>query len=162
MNEWYKQLFGESEGKDGKGLFPWLHLLHRPALHGQFIQEGSRTMFETIVDVKEARKDLFIDPLEGNFDGLNFWGDNWNMSVVNCKATAHPGSHRRRGVPEVLVEVDDLVRWQRGYLITSSGVPQPAATSAGVNPSTSRVWKACLRCWQAGLRRPDRRAGKQS
>ena len=73
MNEWYKQLFGESEGKDNKGLFP-ASCIFSTDLHsmGQFIQEGSRTMFETIVDVKKPAQDLFIDPLEGNFDGLNF------------------------------------------------------------------------------------------
>ena len=54
MNEWYKQLFGESEGKDNKGLFP-ASCIFSTDLHsmGQFIQEGSRTMFETIVDVKK-------------------------------------------------------------------------------------------------------------
>ena len=86
MNEWYKQLFGESEGKDNKGLFP-ASCIFSTDLHsmGQFIQEGSRTMFETIVDVKKPAKDLFIDSLEGNFDGLNFLADQ-NMSVVNRKA----------------------------------------------------------------------------
>ena len=64
---------------------------------GQFIQEGSRTMFETIVDVKKPAQDLFIDKLEGNFDGLNFLADQ-NMSVVNRKAMEgdHPRPHRRR------------------------------------------------------------------
>ena len=73
MNEWYKQLFGESEGKDNKGLFP-ASCIFSTDLHsmGQFIQEGARIMFETIVDVKKPAQDLFIDPLEGNFDGLNF------------------------------------------------------------------------------------------
>ena len=86
MNEWYKQLFGESEGKDNKGLFP-ASCIFSTDLHsmGQFIQEGARIMFETIVDVKKPAQDLFIDPLEGNFDGLNFLA-NQNMSVVNRKA----------------------------------------------------------------------------
>ena len=57
MNEWYKQLFGESEGKDNKGLFP-ASCIFSTDLHsmGQFIQEGSRIMFETIVDVKSLRR----------------------------------------------------------------------------------------------------------
>lgn len=98
MNEWYKQLFGESEGKDNKGLFP-ASCIFSTDLHsmGQFIQEGSRTMFETIVDVKKPTSDLYIDPLEGNFDGLNFLAEQ-NMSVVNRKAMEghHPGTYRRR------------------------------------------------------------------
>ncbi len=86
MNEWFKQLFAESEGKDNKGLFPASYIFSTD-LHsmGQFIQEGSRIMFETIVDVKKPAQDLFIKELEGNFDGLNFLADQ-NMSVVNRKA----------------------------------------------------------------------------
>src|SRR5699024_7791335 len=70
MNEWYKQLFGESEGKDNKGLFP-ASCIFSTDLHsmGQFIQEGTRNMFETIVNVKNPAKDLYIEELEGNFDG---------------------------------------------------------------------------------------------
>ena len=118
MSEWYKQLFGESEGKDNKGLFP-ASCIFSTDLHsmGQFIQEGSRTMFETIVDVKKPAKDLFIDPLEGNFDGLNFLADQ-NMSVVNRKAMEGTIlAHTDGGVPEVLVEVDDLSAYNVGYLI---------------------------------------------
>ena len=65
MNEWYKQLFGESEGKDNKGLFP-ASCIFSTDLHsmGQFIQEGARLMFETIVDVKKPAQDLFIEKLE--------------------------------------------------------------------------------------------------
>ena len=118
MNEWYKQLFGESEGKDNKGLFP-ASCIFSTDLHsmGQFIQEGSRTMFETIVDVKKPAQDLFIDPLEGNFDGLNFLA-NQNMSVVNRKAMEGTIlAHTDGGVPEVLIEVDDLSAYNVGYLI---------------------------------------------
>ena len=84
MNEWYKQLFGESEGKDNKGLFP-ASCIFSTDLHsmGQFIQEGARIMFETIVDVKKPAQDLFIDPLEGNFDGLNFLA-NQNKLKKSC------------------------------------------------------------------------------
>ena len=86
MNEWYKQLFGESEGKDQKGLMP-TSCIFSTDLHsmGQFLQDGSRTMFETYVDIKNTREDFYIEPLEGNFDGLNFLADQ-NMSVVNRKA----------------------------------------------------------------------------
>ena len=118
MNEWYKQLFGESEGKDGKGLFP-ASCIFSTDLHsmGQFIQEGARIMFETIVDVKKPAKDLFIDPLEGNFDGLNFLASQ-NMSVVNRKAMEGTIlAHTDGGVPQLLIEVDDLSAYNVGYLI---------------------------------------------
>ena len=118
MNEWYKQLFGESEGKDNKGLFP-ASCIFSTDLHsmGQFIQEGSRLMFETIVDVKKPAEDLFIEKLEGNFDGLNFLADQ-NMSVVNRKAMEGTIlAHTDGGVPEVVLEVDDLTAYNVGYLI---------------------------------------------
>ena len=118
MAEWWKQLYGESEGKEHKGLFP-ASVEFTADLHsmGQFIQEGSRTMFETIVDVKKPAQDLFIDPLEGNFDGLNFLA-NQNMSIVNRKAMEGTIlAHTDGGVPEVLIEVDDLTAYNVGYLI---------------------------------------------
>ena len=118
MNEWYKQLFGESEGKDNKGLFP-ASCIFSTDLHsmGQFIQEGARIMFETIVDVKKPAQDLFIDPLEGNFDGLNFLA-NQNMSVVNRKAMEGTIlAHTDGGVPLGLIEVDSLSAHDVGELI---------------------------------------------
>ncbi len=118
MNEWYKQLFGESEGKDNKGIFP-ASCIFSTDLHsmGQFIQEGARLMFETIVDVKKPAKDLFIDPLEGNFDGLNFLSSQ-NMSIVNHKAMEGTIlAHTDGGVPELMIELDDLSAYSVGYLI---------------------------------------------
>ena len=118
VSEWWKQLFGESEGKDNKGLFP-ASCIFSTDLHsmGQFIQEGSRIMFETIVDVKKPAQDLFIEELKGNFDGLNFLADQ-NMSVVNRKAMEGTIlAHTDGGVPEVVIEVDDLSAYNVGYLI---------------------------------------------
>ena len=118
MNEWYKQLFGESEGKDQKGLFP-ASCIFSTDLHsmGQFIQDGARNMFETIVDVKNPASDLYLEEVEGNFDGLNFLA-NQNMSVVNRKAMQGTIlAHIEGGVPQLLVEVDDLSAYNVGYLI---------------------------------------------
>ncbi|MEG2653136.1 MAG: glucose-6-phosphate isomerase, partial [Ruthenibacterium sp.] len=86
MNEWYKQLFGESEGKNQKGLFP-ASVIFSTDLHsmGQFVQDGARIMFETVVDIKKPQKDMFIEKSEENFDGLNFLSGQ-NMSIVNRKA----------------------------------------------------------------------------
>ena len=71
MNEWYKQLFGESEGKDQKGLMP-TSCIFSTDLHsmGQFLQDGSRTMFETYVDIKNTREDFYIEPLEGGINRM--------------------------------------------------------------------------------------------
>ena len=118
MNEWYKQLFGESEGKDLKGLMP-TSCIFSTDLHsmGQFLQDGSRTMFETYVDIKNTREDFYIEPLEGNFDGLNFLADQ-NMSVVNRKAMEGTIlAHNDGGVPIGVIEVDSLDAYNVGYLI---------------------------------------------
>ena len=118
MNEWYKQLFGESAGKDQKGLMP-TSCIFSTDLHsmGQFLQDGSRTMFETYVDIKNTREDFYIEPLEGNFDGLNFLADQ-NMSVVNRKAMEGTIlAHNDGGVPIGVIEVDSLDAYNVGYLI---------------------------------------------
>ena len=118
MNEWCKQLFGESEGKDQKGLMP-TSCIFSTDLHsmGQFLQDGSRTMFETYVDIKNTREDFYIEPLEGNFDGLNFLADQ-NMSVVNRKAMEGTIlAHNDGGVPIGVIEVDSLDAYNVGYLI---------------------------------------------
>ena len=118
MNEWYKQLFGESEGKDQKGLMP-TSCIFTTDLHsmGQYLQDGSRTMFETYVDIKNTREDFYIEPLEGNFDGLNFLADQ-NMSVVNRKAMEGTIlAHNDGGVPIGVIEVDSLDAYNVGYLI---------------------------------------------
>ena len=118
MNEWYKQLFGESEGKDQKGLMP-TSCIFSTDLHsmGQFLQDGNRTMFETYVDIKNTREDFYIEPLEGNFDGLNFLADQ-NMSVVNRKAMEGTIlAHNDGGVPIGVIEVDSLDAYNVGYLI---------------------------------------------
>ena len=118
MNEWYKQLFGESEGKDQKGLMP-TSCIFSTDLHsmGQFLQDGSRVMFETYVDVKNTREDFYIESLEGNFDGLNFLAEQ-NMSIVNRKAMEGTIlAHTDGGVPLGIIEVDQLNAHDIGELI---------------------------------------------
>ena len=118
MNEWYKQLFGESEGKDQKGLFP-ASVVFSTDLHsmGQFIQDGSRVMFETVVDVEHPREELFIEKEEANFDGLNFLAGQ-NMSNVNRKAMEGTLlAHTDGGVPNLVLKVNSLAEYDFGYLI---------------------------------------------
>lgn len=118
MSEWYKQLFGESEGKDNKGLFPSA-VTFSTDLHsmGQFIQEGSRVMFETVVDIKKPKKDFFLEDDAENLDGLNFL-TNQNMSVVNRKAFEGTIlAHTEGGVPNIVLELADTTEFSLGYLI---------------------------------------------
>ena len=118
MNEWYKQLFGESEGKDQKGLMP-TSCIFSTDLHsmGQFIQDGGRVMFETFIDVKKTREDFYIEELEGNFDGLNFLSKQ-NMSIVNRKAMEGTIlAHNDGGVPVGMIEIDTLDAYNVGCLI---------------------------------------------
>ena len=118
MNEWYKQLFGESEGKDNKGLLP-TSVIFSTDLHsmGQYIQQGSRLMFETVVDIKSPKQDFFLEKDEANLDGLNFLCGQ-NMSVVNRKAQEGTIlAHTEGGVPQVLIELKDCTEFSLGYLI---------------------------------------------
>ena len=118
MNEWYKQLYGESEGKDNKGIFP-ASVIFSTDLHsmGQYIQEGSRVLFETVVDIKDPKNDLFVKDSVGNFDGLNFLS-NQNMSVINRKAFEGTIlAHTDGGVPNAVIELDTQSEYDLGYLI---------------------------------------------
>ncbi|MBQ9383601.1 MAG: glucose-6-phosphate isomerase [Ruminiclostridium sp.] len=118
MNEWFKQLFGESEGKDGKGLFP-ASAVFSTDLHslGQFIQDGSNILFETVVQFGKAQKDFFIEKDPTNGDGLNFLSDQ-NMSVVNRKAFEGTVlAHTEGGTPNIVLEVPELNEYELGYMI---------------------------------------------
>lgn len=118
MSEWYKQLFGESEGKNNKGIYP-SSAVFSTDLHsmGQFIQEGSRILFETVVDIKKPQQDLYIDADPANFDGLNFLSEQ-NMSVVNQKAMQGTIlAHTQGGVPNMVLEMDSINEKELGYLI---------------------------------------------
>ena len=118
MSEWYKQLFGESEGKDNKGIFP-SSAVFSTDLHsmGQYIQDGARVLFETVVDIKKPKTDLFLEPDAENLDGLNFL-TNQNMSVVNRKAFEGTVlAHTEGGVPNIILELDDTTEENVGYMI---------------------------------------------
>ncbi|NLP26433.1 MAG: glucose-6-phosphate isomerase [Clostridiales bacterium] len=118
MAEWYKQLFGESEGKDGKGIFP-ASVNFSSDLHsmGQFIQDGSRIMFETVIDIKNSKQDFFLEDDADNLDGLNFL-TNQNMSVVNRKALEGTIlAHTEGGVPNIVLEVEDVSEFTFGYMV---------------------------------------------
>lgn len=118
MNEWFKQLFGESEGKDNKGLYP-TSAVFSTDLHslGQFIQDGSKILFETVIQFDKPQKEYFLEDEADNLDGLNFLS-NQNMSVVNRKAFEGVViAHTEGGVPNMVLEVPTLDEYNLGYII---------------------------------------------
>ncbi len=118
MNEWLKQLFGESEGKDGKGLFP-ASVIFSTDLHslGQYIQQGERLMFETVIHVEEPQRSYVIKAEPDNIDGLNFLAGK-PMSFVNEKAFEGTIlAHNDGGVPNIVLTVPRLDEENVGYLL---------------------------------------------
>jgi glucose-6-phosphate isomerase len=118
FSEWFKQLFGESEGKDQKGLFP-ASVTFSTDLHslGQFVQDGSRIMFETVVDIKTPKSDFFLEADAENLDGLNFLTGQ-NLSEVSRKAFEGTVlAHTEGGVPNVVLELDAIDEENVGYMI---------------------------------------------
>ncbi len=118
IGEWWKQLFGESEGKDSMGIFPAavdfstdLHSL------GQYIQEGRRNIFETVLTVSEPDHDVTVINDEKNIDGLNFLSGK-TMSYVNHKAFLGTLlAHTDGNVPNIVLEMDKMDAYNFGYLV---------------------------------------------
>lgn len=118
MGEWWKQLFGESEGKDGKGIFPAaadfstdLHSM------GQYIQEGIRNLFETQLNVEKPRKSVIIEANEDNLDGLNFL-EGKDMDFVNQQAFRGTVlAHNDGQVPNIIINIPQLTPYYFGYLV---------------------------------------------
>ncbi len=119
FNEWLKQLFAESEGKDGKGLYP-VSCIFSTDLHsvGQYIQEsGSSLMFETVIKFNNPHDDFLITEQDGNIDGLNFLAGR-SMSYVNEKARQGTLlAHTDGGVGNLVIECDSITENEIGYLI---------------------------------------------
>lgn len=118
LNEWWKQLYGESEGKDNKGIFP-ASVIFSTDLHslGQYIQEGERILFETVLDFKDSGSSVEIPFDAENIDGLNFLAGK-NLNYVN--STAMLGTlfaHNDGGVPNIVLEVSDRTEYSFGYLV---------------------------------------------
>ncbi len=118
FGEWFKQLFGESEGKEGKGIFP-VTANFSTDLHsfGQFIQEGGRYFFETVLWSKEPKTPAIIPFDEADGDGLNFLAGK-EMQFVNSKAFGGTMlAHMDGGVPNMVIEIDRMDEWHFGGLI---------------------------------------------
>ena len=118
FNEWFKQLYGESEGKDQKGIFP-TSVIFSTDLHslGQFVQDGSRMLFETVVDIADTGTSFEIPNDPANIDGLNFLS---GMDLNHVKKVAMQGTvlaHVDGGVPTMIVEVDRRNEFVLGEMI---------------------------------------------
>ena len=118
LGEWFKQLFDESEGKDHKGIFA-TSANFSTDLHsiGQFIQDGTRNMFETVVWVREPRSESYIEETAEDIDGLNYLAGK-SVQFVNSKA--YQGTlmaHMDGGTPNIIVEIDKADAWHFGYLV---------------------------------------------
>ncbi|RKL64981.1 glucose-6-phosphate isomerase [Salipaludibacillus neizhouensis] len=118
VSEWWKQLFGESEGKDQKGIFPAaadfstdLHSL------GQYVQDGRRDIFETVLHVGSTKEEIMIEEADSDLDGLNYLAGK-TMSFVNDKA--YEGTllaHLDGGVPNLIVNISEINEYNFGHLI---------------------------------------------
>ncbi len=118
VNEWWKQLYGESEGKDKKGIFP-AAVDFSTDLHsmGQWIQDGERTIFETVISVEQPNHNLAVPRDEENLDGLNFLAG-MRIDQVNHKAELGTQlAHVDGGVPNIRISIDKLDEYNIGQLI---------------------------------------------
>ncbi len=118
LGEWWKQLFGESEGKDGKGIYP-AYVNFSTDLHslGQYIQDGRRILFETVINIKRSRYDFVLEENKEDLDGLNYLSGK-TMDFVNKKAMEGTIlAHVDGGVPNLKISVPEMNAYYFGKLI---------------------------------------------
>ena len=118
FTEWWKQLFGESEGKEGKGIFP-AGVDNTTDLHsmGQYIQQGRRNLFETVVYVEEPKSDVILNPDDDNLDGLNYLAGK-TLDFVNKKAMEGTiEAHISGDVPNISIKMNRLDEENLGEII---------------------------------------------
>jgi len=116
--EWWKQLYGESEGKDKKGIFP-ASVNFTTDLHsmGQYIQDGRRNLFETVLNIEKTKNDITIKSDEDNLDGLNYLSGK-TLDFVNKKAMEGTvKAHVKGGVPNIIINMESLTEEALGHLI---------------------------------------------
>lgn len=116
--EWWKQLFGESEGKDQKGIFP-AAANFTTDLHsmGQYVQDGRRDLFETVLHVKETTKELTLEETEDNADGLNYLAGKTIHEINNKAYQGTLLAHTDGNVPNLVIELPRLDAFTFGYLV---------------------------------------------
>ncbi|QUH25031.1 glucose-6-phosphate isomerase [Serpentinicella alkaliphila] len=117
MGEWYKQLFGESEGKDGKGIFP-ASMNFTTDLHslGQYLQDGKKNIFETAINIEKSQEDIAISKDKLNLDGLNYL-EGKTLDYINRKAMEGAlAAHTDGGVPNIVINLPEITPFYYGYL----------------------------------------------
>ena len=118
FTEWWKQLYGESEGKEGKGIFP-AGTIFTTDLHslGQYIQEGKRNLFETVINIEKSKTNIKLKADEDNIDGLNYL-EGKDLDYVNHKAMeATIEAHVSGDVPNVVINMEKIDEENLGELI---------------------------------------------
>ena len=168
MNEWWKQLYGESEGKDNKGLFP-ASVIFSTDLHslGQYIQDGRRTLFETVVLIDEPKHQITLGNDPTDVDGLNYL-EGRTMAFINEKAFEGTVlAHNDGGVPNVVIHASDFSEDTLGQLIYF--FEKACAISGyllGVNPFNQPAWRAtrriCSPCWASPAMKRPRQSWKSA
>ena len=118
LQEWWKQLYGESEGKDGKGIFP-SSLIFSTDLHslGQYIQQGEKMLFETVLSVVDTKSTFTIPYDEANIDGLNFLSGRDINELKQTAMRATQLAHIDGDVPNIHIEIAERNAYCLGYLI---------------------------------------------
>ena len=118
INEWWKQLYGESEGKEGKGIFP-ASVTFTADLHsmGQYIQEGERTLFETIISVEKPAHEVKVEADEANLDGLNFLAGKRLHEINKMAELGVQLAHIDGGVPNILIQIPAIEEEAIGALL---------------------------------------------
>ena len=156
LAEWWKQLYGESEGKEFKGIFP-ASVANTADLHsmGQFIQEGSRVMFETVVTARSSSRSVVIEPDSQNLDCLNYLA---GQHVEHCNAMAQLGTklaHIDGNVPQMEVSVERIDEFNLGSIFYffefACGI---SAYVSGINPFNQPGVEAYKKNMFALLRKP--------
>ena len=156
VSEWWKQLFGESEGKDLKGIFP-ASVDFTTDLHsmGQWIQEGERTIFETVISIEEPEKKLLFPNDGENLDGLNFLAGKRVDEVNKMAELGTRLAHVDGGVPNIRISVPKLNEYYLGQLIyffeIACGI---SGNVLGVNPFNQPGVEAYKKNMFALLKKP--------
>ena len=118
LSEWWKQLYGESEGKDGKGIYP-ASVVFSTDLHslGQFVQDGNRNLFETVIDIKTPKDSLPIPHDPEDTDGLNYIAGRELDEINHTAMLGTLLAHVDGGVPNLIIETPDRSEYSTGYLL---------------------------------------------
>ena len=153
VSEWWKQLYGESEGKDNKGIFP-ASVDFSTDLHsmGQWIQEGERSIFETVISVEKVNHKLEVPSDEANLDGLNFLAGKRVDEVNKMAELGTQLAHVDGGVPNMRIVLPELSEYNIGGLLyffeKACGI---SGYLLGVNPfnqpGVEAYKRICLPCW---------------